>query len=157
MFLHLSISNYCTEFIRNDCENLFFENGECFDNIKGVDDILNVSMTDYRNSITKDVDRICLERAIYKFALSGSRDDAFDVYMTFCEIFKPFGTSYNNISVMLEVLAEHEMNASSLMMKHRDHYSHSVYVFMIGIAIFSQNESIKNAFYPKVARRLRLL
>lgn len=144
-----NLSNYCTNFIRNDCENLFFENGECFDNIKDGADIDKISLTDYKNNIIKDVDRLCLERAIYKFALSGSKEDAFDVYLSFCEIFKPFGTNYSNSGVLSEVLAEHEMNASSLMMKHRDHYSHSVYVFMIGIAIFSQNEYIRNAFYDK--------
>ena len=144
-----NLSNYCTEFIRNSCENLFFENGECFDNIDKLDDISKIPLKDYKENIVKDVDRLCLERAIYKFAISGSKEDAFNVYLAFCEIFKPFGTNYSNSSVLLEVLAEHEMNASSLMMKHRDHYSHSVYVFMIGIAVFSQNKDIRNAFYDK--------
>ncbi len=30
---------------------------------------------------------------------------------------------------MIELLSEYEANGSGLLMKHRDHYSHSVYVF----------------------------
>ena len=40
---------------------------------------------------------------------------------------------------MIERLAEFEMNGSSLLMKYRDHYSHSAYVFLLGLAIFHKS------------------
>jgi hypothetical protein len=47
---------------------------------------------------------------------------------------------------LLELLAEHEANASSLLMKHRDHYSHSVYVFLIGLAIYRNHDAVRTAY-----------
>ena len=47
---------------------------------------------------------------------------------------------------MIELLSEFESNGSSLLMKHRDHYSHAVYVFALGLAIYETNENYRNAF-----------
>ena len=47
---------------------------------------------------------------------------------------------------MVELLSEFESNASSLLMKHRDHYSHSVYVFALGLAIFESNPDFRKVF-----------
>lgn len=69
--------------------------------------------------------------------------DAFDVYFCYMEMF--IG-SYNNCNRMIELLSEYENNGSSMLMKHRDHYSHSVYVFLIGIAIFESNEKFRDTY-----------
>ena len=47
---------------------------------------------------------------------------------------------------MVELLSEYEANGSSLLLKHRDHYSHSVYVFALGLAIYETNEAFRNSF-----------
>ena len=47
---------------------------------------------------------------------------------------------------MVELLSEFESNGSSLLMKHRDHYSHSVYVFALGLAIYETNEAYRGIF-----------
>ena len=47
---------------------------------------------------------------------------------------------------MVELLSEFESNASSLLMKHRDHYSHSVYVFALGLAIYEMNAEYRKTF-----------
>ena len=37
------------------------------------------------------------------------------------------------------------------MMKHRDHYSHSVYVFLIGLAIYRNHAGVRAAYNRKYA------
>ncbi|MGF0033734.1 hypothetical protein ACQRBN_12315 [Bariatricus sp. SGI.154] len=97
-----------------------------------------------------DIDRLCLERAIHRFMRSGVAQDAFDVYFCYLEMF--FG-NYGKAKKMIEMLAEFESNASALLMKHRDHYSHSVYVFILGLAIYNKNEIIRKAYreYYRIA------
>ncbi len=90
-----------------------------------------------------DVDRLCLERELEKFIDSGVAEDAYTVYYCYLEMF--MGT-YCESSKMIEMLSEFESNASSLLMKHRDHYSHSVYVFALGLAIYETNDTFRNTF-----------
>lgn len=144
-----NLDRYCLDFIRNECESLYIEDPEMLNDLKDEKTIDSIDIESYRNALKRDTDRLCLERSLHQFAVSGSKETAFDVYFSFCEIFRPFGKKYSTSRILLEVLAEHESNASSLMMKHRDHYSHSVYVFMIGIAVFANNEELRNAFYEK--------
>ena len=70
-----------------------------------------------------DVDRLCLERELESFIDSGVAEDAYTVYYSYLEMFMG---AYGQSSKMIELLSEFESNASSLLMKHRDHYSHSV-------------------------------
>lgn len=133
-------------FIRDACEDL------CFD----TDDPARIALEDSDGrsakahaipfNMERDLDRLSLEQAIGRFLASGSREDAFDIYYSYCEIFKPFGPGYDAAPLLLELLAEHEANASSLLMKHRDHYSHSAYVFLIGLAIYRNHAAIRAAY-----------
>ena len=90
-----------------------------------------------------DINRLCLERELERFMDSGATQDAYGVYYCFMEIF--FG-SYGRSKKVIELLSEYESNGSSLLMKHRDHFSHSVYVFVLGIAIYETNENFRRAF-----------
>ena len=90
-----------------------------------------------------DIDRLCLERELEKFIDSGIAEDAYTVYYSYLEMFLG---KYGRSSKMIEMLSEFESNASSLLMKHRDHYSHSVYVFALGLAIYETNEAFRNTF-----------
>ena len=90
-----------------------------------------------------DVDRLCLEKALESFIDSGVAEDAYAVYYCFLEIF--FG-QYRKSKKMVELLSEYEANGSSLLMKHRDHYSHSVYVFALGLAIYETSEAYRRSF-----------
>lgn len=86
----------------------------------------------------EDVD--CLKRSLCKFCGTGKKEDAFSVYFCFCEIFKIFGSGYNTMSKLLEFLSDHEYHSGELLTKHRDHYSHSVYVFALGLAIYANDK-----------------
>ncbi|MBQ6520127.1 MAG: hypothetical protein IJI14_15545 [Anaerolineaceae bacterium] len=90
-----------------------------------------------------DINRLCLEKSLETFIDSGTAEDAYMVYYCFLNIF--FG-QYGKSKKMVELLSEYESNGSSLLMKHRDHYSHSVYVFALGLAIYETNEQYRKAF-----------
>ncbi len=90
-----------------------------------------------------DIDRLCFARAMERFMESGSKDDAFDVYFCYLEM---FGGGYSSSRRMIELLSEYETNASTMLMSHRDHYSHSVYVFLMGLAMFDTIPSARKAY-----------
>ncbi len=90
-----------------------------------------------------DIDRLCLENAMLRFLDSGAAQDAFDVYYCYLEMFVG---SYGSTKRMVEMFSEFETNGSSLLMKHRDHYSHSVYVFALGLAIYETSKAFRSAY-----------
>ena len=90
-----------------------------------------------------DLDRLCLKNEIAKFIDSGVAEDAYTVYYAFIEMFIGEGGKSQS---MVELLSEFESNASSLLMSHRDHYSHSVYVFALGLAIYETNAWFRQVF-----------
>ena len=94
-------------------------------------------------NMERDIDRLCLERALGDFLDTGNREDAYTVYYCFLNMFLD---GYSNSKGMFESLSEYEQNASTLLTKHRDHYSHSVYVFALGLAIYDTNKAYRNAF-----------
>ena len=99
-----------------------------------------------------DIDRLCLENAMLRFLDSGAAQDAFDVYYCYLEMFVG---SYGSTKRMVEMLSEFETNGSSLLMKHRDHYSHSVYVFALGLAIYTAGS--QEAFVELMNKKLAQL
>lgn len=94
-------------------------------------------------NMEKDIDRLCLSNAVKRFLESGKKEDAFDVYYCYLEMFVG---DYEKTRRMIELLSEFEANGSGLLMKHRDHYVHSVYVFLIGLAIYESNELYRNEY-----------
>lgn len=94
----------------------------------------------------KQADIDCLNRALRQFCKTGKKGDAFSVYYCFCEIFEVFGSGYVSMNSLLEFLADHEFHSGELLSKHRDHYSHSVYVFALGLAIYANDASFRKLF-----------
>ena len=95
-----------------------------------------------------DIDRLCLEKELEVFIDSGLAEDAYTVYYCYLEMFMG---AYGKSKKMIELLSEYEMNGSSLLMKHRDHYSHSVYVFALGLAVYENNAFYRDCFQKKYA------
>ena len=128
------------EFIRESCRELRFDpNKENLDDDKGTS--LRPNQVPY--NFQMDTDRRCLEVALHRFLESGMAKEAFDVYFCYLEMF--IG-SYGKTKKMIEMLSEFETNASSLLMKHRDHYSHSVYVFVIGLAFYQSSGKFRDTY-----------
>jgi len=133
-------------FLRDCCEDLKFDDSraELTDH-----DGKSAGKNQIPFNMERDLDRLSFEAAIGRFLASGSKEDAFDIYYCYCEIFKPFGAGYDSTGLLLELLSEHEENASSLLMKHRDHYSHSVYVFLMGLAVYKNHAGFRTAYNDK--------
>lgn len=131
-------------FIRNNCEGLRFDKSKATDISMNLDhDGTSVHSGQIPFNMEKDIDRLCLENSIDHFLLSGKKEDAFNVYFCYLEMF--IG-NYDKTRRMIELLSEFEANGSGLLMKHRDHYSHSVYVFCLGLAIYETNDIYRDTY-----------
>lgn len=141
-----TLKSAAEEFIHNRCEELRFDREiEAEENRTGVYQGTSLSNGQIPYNMQMDIDRLCLERALERFLNSGTAEDAFDVYFCYIEMF--IGT-YESAACrrMVEKLSEYEINGSSLLMKHRDHYSHSVYVFALGLAIYDKNAAYREKY-----------
>lgn len=135
-------------FLRDCCEDLKFDLSPERRDLSDSDG-RSAGKNQVPFNMERDLDRLSFETAVGRFLATGSREDAFDIYYCYCEIFKPFGAGYDSTGLLLELLSEYESNASSLLMKHRDHYSHSVYVFLIGLAIYKNHAGVRAAYNAK--------
>ncbi|HPW53026.1 MAG TPA: hypothetical protein PK631_01495 [Erysipelotrichaceae bacterium] len=138
------LKSLALRFIHERCEEL------CFDTAKSTAEKANgrfygtsLLPNQIPYNMQMDINRLCLERELEKFINSGVTEDAYNIYYCYLEMF--FG-HYGKSKKMVELLSEFESNASSLLMKHRDHYSHSVYVFALGLAIYQSNENYRRTF-----------
>ena len=134
----MDLRDAVTRFIHDRCENLRYRYNGSADDLEGISGEEQIPY-----DMQMDIDRICLEKALDRFIESGTTNDAFDVYFCYLEMF--IG-EYSRVRHMIEMLSEFERNGSSLLMRHRDHYSHSVYVFALGLAIYETNETYREAY-----------
>ena len=142
----LDLKAAVVRFLHDRCEDLRFDEEK--EGRERAENILlgrSVSEGQIAYNMQMDIERLCLENALKRFLDSGAAQDAFDVYYCYLEMFVG---CYGSSKRMIEMLSEFEMNGSSLLMKHRDHYSHSVYVFSLGLAIYETN-SIYRTEYMK--------
>ena len=84
-----------------------------------------------------------LKEAIMNFIKEEDKTSAFDVYTEFFDSCKIMAKGNANIIDLFDVLKYYEENASVLLDKQRDHYVHSVNVFLLGLSIYSQNENFR--------------
>ena len=139
-----SLKRAALRFIHNRCEGLKFNRDmEAEEDKTGVYLGTSLKPNQIPYNMQMDINRLCLEKCLGDFIDSGSAEDAYLVYYCYLEIF--FG-HYGKSKKMIELLSEYESNGSSLLMKHRDHYSHSVYVFALGLAVYETNEYYREAF-----------
>lgn len=121
-------------FIHERCADLRFDANIAYEEkISGAYKGKSIHEEQIPYNMQMDIDRLCLARSIERFMESGNKEDAFDVYFCYLEM---FSGGYSSSRRMIELLSEYESTASTMLMSHRDHYSHSVYVFLLGVAIF---------------------
>lgn len=140
----LDLKAAAVNFIHEHCTDLRFDPRKT-DIEKSEGKLLGTSISPNQipYNMQMDVDRLCFENALKNFLTYGSGKNAFDVYFCYIEMF--IG-KYAACRRMIEMLSEYESNGSSLLMKHRDHYSHSVYVFALGLAIYETNTSFRDEY-----------
>ena len=140
----MDLKSAALRFVHERCEELKFDPEITkTEEETGVYQGTSIRANQVPYNMQMDTNRLCLERALGRFFDSGVAEDAYDVYYCYIEIF--FG-HYGKSKKMVELLSEFESNGSSLLMKHRDHYSHSVYVFMLGLAIYETNAAYRKVF-----------
>lgn len=146
-----SLEGAALSFIRDLCEELRFDKTKAMSFEDKLDfDGTSLKANQIPYNMEKDIDRLCFENAVNRFLKSGKKEDAFDVYFCYLEMFVG---DYQKTRRMIELLSEYETNGSGLLMKHRDHYSHSVYVFILGLAIYKSNELYQKVYkeYYKIS------
>ena len=131
-------------FLRIRCEGLLFDPAVAAEEQRtGVYQGKSRSVHQIPFNMEMDINRLCLEKSLEEFIDSGTAEDAYTVYYCFLEMFL---SRYGNSKRIVELLSEYEANGSSLLMTHRDHYSHSVYVFALGLAVYETNEAFRSRF-----------
>lgn len=135
---------FALKFIRERCQDLRFDSAKAAEEKKNQTYLgKSRKPNQIPYNMQMDIDRLCLENALARFLKSGKKADAFDVYFCYLEMY--IG-NHKNTRKMVDLLSEFETNGSELLMKHRDHYSHSVYVFALGLAIFESNSLYRAAY-----------
>ncbi|MBR4447119.1 RyR domain-containing protein [Methanobrevibacter sp.] len=100
-----------------------------------------------------------LKAGIDVFLENENAYNAYEVYQTFFMIYqitsenkseKVTDTSIvnepNTLLDLVKIMKKYEENTGDLIEKQRDHFIHSVNVFLLGLAIYSQNKNYRDAF-----------
>jgi len=98
--------------------------------------------------------KIFIRQAILEFLDHETKDTAFAVYRTFFDIYRIALKGESNPFIdLLDVLKNYEENAAVLIDKQRDHYIHSVNVFILGLCIYAQNGRYRASFCKTVTNQ----
>ena len=88
-----------------------------------------------------------IRQAVLEFLENETKEKAFAVYETFFDSYRITLKGESNPFIdLLDVLRSYEENAATLIDKQRDHYIHSVNVFILGLCIYIQNAGFRSAF-----------
>lgn len=82
--------------------------------------------------------------AIHHFMETGGHLEAFDLYCIYSGAF--LNDEGDQLHNMMNFVASYENGAARLVQSHRDHYVHSAYVFILGLAMFHTQKSYREAF-----------
>ncbi|MPM26368.1 hypothetical protein SDC9_72869 [bioreactor metagenome] len=92
--------------------------------------------------------KIFISQAVYEFLGRETKENAFSVYRAFFDSYRITLKGASNPFIdLLDVLKSYEENAAVLIDRQRDHYIHSVNVFILGLCIYAQNKKYRDAFH----------
>lgn len=95
--------------------------------------------------------KVFMRQAIREFTDNETKETAFAVYRTFFDSYRiTLSGSSNPFIDLLDVLKSYEENAAVLIDRQRDHYIHSVNVFLLGLCIYAGNTNFRSAFEQTV-------
>lgn len=98
--------------------------------------------------------KIFIRQSVLQFLDHETKDTALAVYRTFFDSYRITLKGDSNPFIdLLDVLKNYEENAAVLIDRQRDHYIHSVNVFILGLCIFAQNPNYRSAFCGAVMNR----
>lgn len=91
-----------------------------------------------------------MHQAVLGFLENETKKTALSVYEAFFDCYRiKIAGDTNPFIDLLDVLKSYEENAATLIDKQRDHYIHSVNVFVLGLCIYAQNANFRSAFQSK--------
>lgn len=90
--------------------------------------------------------KLYIKCALLEFIKNNNKENAFDVYNTFFDCYRIKLQGNKSFIDLLDTLKCYEENASTLLDKQRDHYVHSVNVFLLGLYIYQNNSKFRNCF-----------
>ena len=95
----------------------------------------------------RDSKHIAIEQAIITFLNDETKSTAFEFYEVFFGAYRIVLEGKSNpFADLLDVLRNYEERAATVIDRQRDHYIHSVNVFILGLCVYSQNEKYRTAF-----------
>lgn len=87
--------------------------------------------------------------SINNFLADENVSTAYEVYSTFFDIYKLTDDNGKSFIDLLDVLHAYEENAAIMNERQRDHYIHSVNVFVLGLSIFAKNKAFAKVVHNK--------
>ena len=87
-----------------------------------------------------------IQQAIYNFIENGNKENAFFVYSIFFDVYRIKTNDEVPFVDMLDLMRAYEEKAASFNEKQRDHYVHSVSVFILGLSLFGSSTRLQDAF-----------
>lgn len=90
--------------------------------------------------------KICIREPILDFLKNETFDTAREVYVGFFDCYRIKLEGDTTFVDLLDTLLNYEAKASTLLNKQRDHYIHSINVFVLGISIYVQNNQYADCF-----------
>ncbi|NLB54830.1 MAG: hypothetical protein GX811_03530 [Lentisphaerae bacterium] len=95
-----------------------------------------------------------IKQAVLEFLDNENKATAFAVYEAFFDSYRITLNGESNPFIdLLDVLRGYEENAATLIDKQRDHYIHSVNVFILGLCIYAENRNYREAFRMTVMNK----
>lgn len=94
-----------------------------------------------------------IEQSILDFLEDSCAQNAFKVFQSFFNAYW-IGTNedQNPFLELINKMKSYEETSGVLIPKHRDHYTHSVYVFILGLIIYSKNEVFRKMFDKSILK-----
>lgn len=87
-----------------------------------------------------------LKGAVDMFLENENKDTANEVYKIFLDIYKIKTSQGTSFIDLLDALSQYEESMGVLNNKQRDHYIHSVNVFLLGLMVYAQNDKFRQLF-----------
>ena len=105
------------------------------------------------SALTMDSDRggvhdykSLLRSTVSAFLDRPDKERAFEVYSMFFDCYRVKLQGSASFIDLLDTLKSYEENAATLLDKQRDHYVHSVNVFLLGLAVYAVNPRYREVF-----------
>ncbi len=101
----------------------------------------------YEDKVNGHCYKIYIKQSILAFLNKQTKESALEVYRAFFDSYRiTIPGEKNPFLDILDILKDYEENAAILTEKQRDHYIHSVNVFVLGLAVFASNANFQSAF-----------